>query len=247
MDQRRNISSKDTGTHELTPRYRQTASMFVSAWIENAPHQRHDSREGGRDIEKPRTLGRGKSSLRSGPLSAMYFGNDVILNSRHRNLRESWEPTFPLRRTISDSTKVHVSHEESEFSAGRFRPAAPSSPMPSDISLSDKSASFQRAKREACGPSQSASKSPSRTTQPHKRSTAVTHEDFPDRDVFLREREAFLRDRALFLRERELFLDEKQRFHREKDALLQKRGELTNKAAVETKTGVSKSSDTVQT
>jgi hypothetical protein len=252
MDRRRNISSTDNGTSKLTPRTRQTASMFVAEWIDNVPHERHESRDHGHEMEKPSSFARGKNGPRSGPVSAMYFGNDLILNSRHRTkLQESWEPDNPRSlRKFASSDDIHdrVSRVDSESSTSRFRPAQTSSPMASITSIADESPSFQRAKREVGGPQPRTSKSPGKSTSASNRksSTATTQED-PERALFLRERELFLKDRALFLRERELFLSEKQRFHSEKDALLQQRGDLTNTTTVDTTAGVSKSFGTVQT
>ena len=221
--------------------------MFVSAWIDNAPNERHDSGEGGRDIKKT-SLGRGKNGPRSGPLSTMYFGNDIILNSRHRSTRESWEPDN--RQSLWTLTDDEVNaREEPELSTGR-RSATSSSPVLSRKGLTDKSSSFQRAKREASGPSQTARespRSPKRNTQAHKRSTIATHDDLPEHNILLREREIFLRDRALFLRERESFLNEKQRFHTEMDALLQKRGDSKKQTTADTIISASKSSGTVPT
>ena len=241
MDRRRNPT--DNGASKLTPRTRQTASLFVADWIENAPNERHDSRESGLDFEKPRSFARRKNAPRSGPFSAMYFGNDVIINPRNRPLRENWEsenPRSARKLSYSDDINDRLSRVESAPSTGRSRQAAPPSPVPSDISLAEDSRPIQRAKREGCGSSKRTSKSPGKSTRARQGTATAPQEDSPNHDMFLRERELFLRDRALFLRERELFLSEKQQFHSEKDALLQERGNLTNKAIADILNGLLK-------
>ena len=253
MDSRRQIRSRSESTDDLLPPlYRETASKFVSAWIDNAPHERHDSREVGRENKKTRSFGlaSGKNGPQSGPLSGMYFENDIFLNSQHRTMRESWEPD--TRKSLSTVTASDDTYdrEKAEFPT-RFRPAAATlGAVPSVISIDDTPASFQRAKREAFGPSQIASKSPrgpNKSTQANKRSSTATPNDTPDHDLLRREREIFLRDRALFVRERELFLDEKQRFYSDKDVLLHLREKSSNKKTAHIIAGRPKSSDTVQT
>ncbi len=234
-------------TELLTPRYRQTASNFVSAWIDNVPHVRHDSREDVREITKTRSFGLG--SGKHGPQTGypdMYFENDVFNNSRHRSTRESWEPD--TRKSLSTPTTSDVAEirEKAEFPT-RFRPAATLSANLSVISRADTSENFQRAKRGAVGPSHKACKppsDPSKSTQEHK---PAAQNDPSDQDLICREREFLLKDRALFMRERESFLDEKQRFYSEKDVQLQLRGKSTIKKTVDTLAGTPKSSDTVLT
>ena len=244
-------------TELLTPRYRQAASNFVSAWIDNVPHERqtrHDSREDVREITKTRSFGLG--SGKHGPQTGypdMYFENDVFNNSRHRSTRESWEPD--TRKSLSTPTTSDVAkiREKAEFPT-RFRPAATLGANLSVISRADSrpdtSENFQRAKRGAVGPSHKACKppsDPSKSTQEHKRSVTAAQNDPSDQDLICREREFFLKDRALFMRERESFLDEKQRFYSEKDVQLQLRGKSTIKKNVDTMASTPKSSDTVQT
>jgi hypothetical protein len=249
MDRRRNITTPDNAASKITPRTRQTASLFVADWIENAPNERHDSRESVHDFEMPRSFARRKNVPRSGPISAMYFGNDVFLNPRNRPSREVWESENPRlsRKLVSpDDINDRLPRMESETTTGRFRQVAPPSPLPSVISLADDTPPIQREKREGGGSSQRTSKSPSKSTRTRKVNTTSSQELSPDRDMFFRERELFLKDRALFLREREIFLAEKQQFHSEKDALIQQRGDLTNTAISDIVASLLKLSGTVQ-
>jgi hypothetical protein len=211
---------------QLTPRTRKTASLFVADWIDNAPF---DGPLQEQEIEKPKYFARTKNVPRSGPFSAMYFGNDVLLCARNRTSGESQEmgknrsSLRPPSASIDTSERIQgVCGETESSSPARSRVMRHPSPKLSSISLADDSrpVGAQRARREKV--SQKPSKTPSnRQTSVRTTNAESSEEAVSDQDLFRRERECFLKERSVFLREREQFLTDKARFHSEKEKLLQ--------------------------
>ena len=219
---------RSTERSQLSPRTRQTASLFVAEWIDNAPIKEQE-------IEKPKYFARTKNIPRSGPFSAMYFGNDVLLCARNRSsgeIQEVGKHRSSLRPpSASNDTSEHVYSGETDSSpAARSRATLVSSSRVSSISHTDDSPPVdvhRRSKRDkavGAGPPKKSSKVPSNqqaSAGVHTISASSSEGATSDQDLFRREREFFLKERSVFLREREQFLTDKERLHLEKEKLIQ--------------------------
>jgi hypothetical protein len=211
---------------QLTPRTRQTASLFVADWIDNAPF---DGSVKEHEIEKPKYFARAKNVPRSGPFSSMYFGNDVLLCARNRTSGEIQEEGKHRSSLRLPSASNDTTIETESSSPARSRATPLSSSRVSSLGLKEDSHTpvvAQRAKRNgAVSPSRKSRESPrnqqASICKQQTTKAANSEGDASDQDLFRREREFFLKERSVFLREREQFLTDKERFQFEKEKLIQ--------------------------
>jgi hypothetical protein len=198
--------------------------LFVAEWIDNAPFNGSAKEH---DLEKPKCFARTKNVPRSGPFSAMYFGNDVLLCGRNRTsgeIQDAGKHRSSLRPSSANDTCERIFHGETVSPARSRATTLLASPQGSSISLTDDSQPVSvRARRDAAaGSAKKSSKTASiQQTSIRKMNADGSEESSSDQDLFRREREYFLKERSVFLREREQFLTDKERFHGEKERLIQ--------------------------